>query len=588
MRTRVLDAASGYDKRITMALRFLKSTYKKSKAYTLAEVLIVMTIIMLIMLALPPITKKVFKIKDTRSPHGRYECYWATDAGGNKRLHSYLYTDSGIEEDKDLGAGATYCEFKPSKNSIYFIMHAVGGGGAGAMIADVDVSNGDGTKTQVNLADLEPKQQHVQATSYLSGGVPIVWTPWVTWMNKNYKKSDLPWADSTNTATGMKSQFDVGSVETKQLLRYRVSGTAGRSVSTFFPQIPGEATLRITPGKGGELKKDHYGSGGPGGDTTIEYLYKGKAPIEALLAKGGKGGNGAVDSKITYTLVGGPSTDFELSGMASIEPKESGFKDVIEDVDGYEMMTTKVPSNAGDSGAGETQYVVDTNGEIYYEYGRFQKVLQNSRRVGLNWENITFKVLQAYFKRPNFTTTPNCEKKSITTPLVMSRDGYCDMDDSKITSTTFTFVCGVGNIPESNLTNLSHSQNPGKSGSWYKFIVTLPYTYNAGLKKWNYGTPVVKWHDGTSELKNVPTAYNATNAKFYDCKFDSNYFNMTCKTVVSSGDMYVCKKKGSDKCKSGQTAKARNKTSKAYSGTDDMKMKCPATSGGDGAVVILW
>lgn len=588
MRTRVLDAASGYDKRITMALRFLKSTYKKSKAYTLAEVLIVMTIIMLIMLALPPITKKVFKIKDTRSPHGRYECYWATDAGGNKRLHSYLYTDSGIEEDKDLGAGATYCEFKPSKNSIYFIMHAVGGGGAGAMIADVDVSNGDGTKTQVNLADLEPKQQHVQATSYLSDGVPIAWTPWVTWMNKNYKKSDLPWADLTNTTTGMKSQFDVGSVETKQLLRYRVSGTAGRSVSTFLPQIPGDVTLRITPGKGGELKKDHYGSGGPGGDTTIEYLYKGKGPIEALLAKGGTGGNGAVDSKTTYTLVGGPSTDFELSGMASIEPKESGFKDVIEDVDGYEMMTTKVPSNAGDSGAGETQYVVDTNGEIYYEYGRFQKVIQNSRRVGLNWENITFKVLQAYFKRPNFTTTPNCEKKSITTPLVMSREGYCDMDNSKITPTTFTYVCGVGNIPDGAANNLVNSFNPGKYGTWYKFIVTVPYSYNASSNKWSYGAPVVKWHDGTSVLKDVPTVYNAANAKFYGCKFDTNYMNMTCKTVVSSGDMYVCTPKGKDKCKSGQTAKARNKTSKAYSGTDDMKMKCPATSGGDGAVVILW
>ena len=166
---------------------------RKNIAYTLAEVLVVMTIIMLIILALPPVTKKVFKIKDTRKAHGRYECYWKVNGAGEKELHSYVAEENGREEDKNLGTSATYCDFQPTTNSIYFIMHAVGGGGAGAIVYTRDIDNGGGTYTTANVSDLEAKQNNVQTTSNLGASNPGAWTTWVTWIMNNYAPENMPW-----------------------------------------------------------------------------------------------------------------------------------------------------------------------------------------------------------------------------------------------------------------------------------------------------------------------------------------------------------------------------------------------------------
>jgi len=447
-------------------------------------------------------------------------------------------------------------------------MHAVGGGGAGAIIADANISNGDGTFTVTNVADLEPKQNYVQTTSYLAASNPGAWTNWVTWMINNKAKSDLPWYDSS-TSTKMKDSFDVGTIDTKQLLRYRVSGNAGKTVSTFLPQLPGKATLRLYPGKGGSLNGSGYGTGKDGEDTRVVYLYEGKAPIEGLLAKGGKGGSGEIDSKITYSLVGGPPTDFGLSSMPSINSKKSGFLDVIEAAEKYEQMKSKVPTNAGDSGNGETQFVYDTDGKVLYEYDKNAGLTNVTRRALSEWNVITNKITANYYKKPYFTTTPNCSQGTESF-VTVEREGYCDYDMDNSTDTIDIYKCAIGKVPASVLADISQSTQDGGAG-WQKFTV-----------EYNYLTDIYL-------VKNNPTAY--TNAKkFYDCKFDNVFI---CKTRINNPLIHKCTKNNlnAKQCANGKTAMSRaNNKSKynAFSSGKPERAKCPASDGGDGAVVILW
>lgn len=541
---------------------------RKNIAYTLAEVLVVMTIIMLIILALPPVTKKVFKIKDTRKAHGRYECYWKVNGAGEKELHSFVAEENGREEDKNLGTSATYCDFQPTTNSIYFIMHAVGGGGAGAIVYTRDIDNGDGTFTTANVSDLEPKQENVQAISYITASNPNAWPSWIEWADGTLTDAEKPW--------GTEVRYDVDSIETKQMLRYRTSGTPGSIVSTFLPQLPGNVTLRIYPGKGGELSKGDNGSGEAGEDTKIMYIYDGKPPIEGLLARGGAGGNGTIDSKITYSLVGGPSTDFELTSMASINGKYSGFIDVIEGMEKYDRMQTKVPDNAGDSGNGETQYIKDTNGQIIYEYDDNGGIIKTSRRFLSDWQNITDKIKTSFFRRPYFTTEPKCSLKTISSPIEVKREGYCDID---INQAGLVYICGIGKIPSSALNDLSKASDPGASGDWKRFVVNIPYSYDG--VSFTYGEP---------EFNENPAVYDPATAKYYNCTFDTSLMTITCKTQIpAGGNVYVCEQSGKDDCANGLVPKSRSKESTTYTnGSDNLEMKCPASGGGDGAVVILW
>ncbi len=546
---------------------FCNYTNKKNTAYTLAEVLVVMSVIMLIILALPPVTKKVFKIKDTRKAHGRYECYWkVNETTGKKELWSYTAEENGREIETNLGASATYCEFKPTANSIYFIMHAVGGGGAGAIVHEIDIDNGGGSITTANVSELEPKQNQVQTTSYLAASNPNGWTRWADWLNQAYKKNPaLPWYDSS-TETNMKDSFDVGTVDTKQLLRYRTSGNAGSVVSTFLPQLPGNVTLRLYPGKGGSLQKTDKGSGENGEDTKVMYIYDGEAPIEGLLARGGTGGNGTIDSKITYSLVGGPSTDFELSSMASINGKTSGFKDVIEGVEKYDQMQTKVPDNAGDSGDGETQFVRDTNGQIFYEYDDNEGLTNVTRRAMSNWKVITDKIKESYYRKPYFTTLPNCST-AILPSIEVEREGYCDFDMDASSEAVDYYRCAIGQIPSSVLANISKDPTPNGGANWKKF--TVKYTYATDLY----------------EVQSNPTDYT-TSTPFYDCRFTDTFI---CKTKLFNVTMHNCTYTKEGNCSNGKKAKSRSKNSLTYTNSiNNNTMKCPASGGGDGAVVILW
>lgn len=542
-----------------------KQQYKLFSAYTLAEVLVVMTIIMLILLALPPVTKKVFKITDTRKTHGRFECYWKTDSNGNKELWSFTREENGRTVETKI-SGKDYCQFSPGANTIYFLMYAVGGGGAGALIGERDLSDG----TKVVVADLEPKQEDIQATLPITPSNPGAWPDFVTWFVANKPRSELPWYDATTT-TQMKDIFDVNTIDSKQTLRYRLSGSTGSVVSTFLPSLPGNVILRIYPGKGGELNGSGYGSGEDGEDTYIQYVYEGKSPIEGLRARGGKGGNGKIDSKITYSLAGGPSTDFGLSSLAALEGKSSGFTGLIEYSKTFDMVNSKVPSTAGNAGNGESQFVTDTNGSILFEYDNNAGIVNGDRRILSDWKVISDQINSTFFRKPYYTTTTNCSLKTNGTFVVVEREGFCDFDtvaSQTGTSSKNTYKCAIGKIPEEVLSSITKSTENGGDG-WKKFIVE---------------------HDSSTDIytvQNNPVAYSETNP-FYDCKFDKVF---TCKTHIITPKYYECNYTKKGTCSNGQTPMTRNEGSNKYSiysTSKAEKAKCPASGGGDGAVVILW
>ena len=66
-----------------------------------------------------------------------------------------------------------------------------------------------------------------------------------------------------------KEQFDVNTISDKQQVRYRLGGSAGKVVSSFVPQLPGNLKMEIIPGKGGTISRSKDGSGGVGADTVI-------------------------------------------------------------------------------------------------------------------------------------------------------------------------------------------------------------------------------------------------------------------------------------------------------------------------------
>lgn len=597
-----------------------------NKAYSLAEVLVVMAIIMLIFLALPPVTKKVFKITDTRKAHGRFECYWAT-VDNQKALYSYYSDENGTVEGPTKMSG-NKCTFTPTSNTLYYMIHAVGGGGAGAMIATQKDSAGNITVDE----DLTPKSR-VQAVSYLAKAAVNAWPKWVTWFNKTNKCENIPWIGKDSTGSSycpskiVKNQFDVNSVSDMQQVRFRLGGSAGKVISSFVPQLPGSLTMEIYPGTGGKLSraKETFGTGGDGGDTVIKYVYSGKEPIEAMRAAGGAGGSGRVDSRMSFTLVGGKPTDFLMSTKASIAKKLSGFIDVIESSEKYDAMKSHVPSDAGNGGSGETQFVANTAGQVWYEYDNNDGIFRYTRRYGSNWTNITNLLGTRYYTEDNVSTKAQCSAQQITS-VVMERSGYCDLDEDATEKAKFNgdpekeiYVCAVGDIPKSAIEDLSiynKSKYPdvtGKSASssssdpttpsdnnkvWQIFRVIRNTTSNTITGLYPMFPNTSLYDDGSVyNYYSDRNMYETGKTPYYSCSVNPDYLTIKCKTTMK-GNIYSktdkvsihnCTKEDVSKmtCSNGEQAMCSKGTG-YESCSDASRLKCPAHNGGDGAVVILW
>lgn len=603
-----------------------------NKAYSLAEVLVVMAIIMLIFLALPPVTKKVFKITDTRKAHGRFECYWDVNADGKKVLYSYYSDESGlIDGPKELSGDK--CTFTPTSNTLYYMIHAVGGGGAGAVIATQKDEDGVITVDE----KLTPKSTKVQAVSYLAKSAVNAWPNWVTSLNQTNNCKEIPWRAKTTTggeycpSKVVKDQFDVNTISDMQQVRYRLSGSAGKVVSSFVPQLPGSLKIDIYPGQGGIIsrKTSDYGSGGDGKDTVIKYVYPdGSEGIQAMQAAGGAGGSGKVDSRMSFTLVGGKPTDFLMSTKTSIAKKLSGFIDVIESAEKYDAMKSHVPSNAGDGGSGETQFVAETAGQVLYEYDNNDGVYNFSRRYGSNWTNITNYLGTKYYTEDNVSTVASCKATTVDS-FEAERTGYCDLNKDATSnaqnagySNRKVYDCAIGDIPESVISNISnftkgsqykYPRVNGKSDYmptakeqdkvWQVFRIVKNTTTGAIIGTYPMFPSSSLYSDGTVYNSDYWSSddgykYNNNMTPFYGCYVNADYLTLKCKTtmkgttykVANSVPVHDCTVKDENNwtCSNGEKAMCSNGGTTYTNCSDTSKLKCPAHNGGDGAVVILW
>lgn len=535
---------------------------QRCNAYTLAEMLIVLMIIMMVLLALPQATKKVFKLTDTRKSHGRYECYWQTQSDGTKKLMTYTAEENGRKiESESKYASDNKCVFKPTANTIYFMIHAVGGGGAGAVIGE-------------EFSELEAAEPKSQAISYLTPSAEGSWPKWVSWVKNTKSCSDIPWCKTVfdsvlkEDVEKYNTNFDVNMVSGQQILRYRLGGTAAKVVSMFVSQMPGNATIEIYPGKGGDMKRTDDGSGESGEDTVINFVYPDKK-IEALRARGGTGGIGNIDGRQSFTLVGGPATDFELSTKAAIKGQSSGFGDIVESAEQFDAMKSKVPQDAGTGGNGETQFVTETAGNILYEYDNNNGLAMVIRRVESSWINATNLISKHFYTHDNFPTKPSCENVTLPT-FVLKRNGYCDLVETESNYSKNVYKCAVGRIPATVINDITGGGNP-TNNTWSKFTVT--HTLSTNLV----------------EISPNPTAFSASTP-YFDCTFDTNYRTITCNTQLSSVAVHKCTQKNSTYvCANGDKPLCPDSDGKYKEcGSNVADMKCPAHAGGNGAVVILW
>lgn len=531
-----------------------KKKNKLYSAYTLAEMLIVMSIIMMVILSLPAMTKKVFKLEETRKSHGRYECYWETQSDGSKKLMEYLAEENGRKvttESKNADEGV--CRFIPPQNTIYFMVHAVGGGGGGAKIEE----------EHSDLADVE----QVTTTSYLYPTSEVAYPEWVKHIISK-KNTDIPWLDASGKT---KSFFDVIETSKKQLVRYRLAGNAANVVSLFIPQVPEAVTLEIKPGKGG-LSIDSSETDqtkGDGQDTVVTYVYSdtgsGSKRIEALRARGGAGGNTSIDAKTSVTLVGQKPGDLGLSDTAAVKTRSAGFADMTESADKFDFLKSKISYGAGDGGNGETQFISNTDGFVMYEYDNVLELFEEMR-FGNHIQNITDKVSTNFYrdKTPDY----NCSKSTLS-EIKLKRTGQCvGTDDDTFESTKHytQFSCAIG-TNENTSTKLNESMGQMKCNDP---TICSTFQVSCGESCYNGNTAPIITPNPVGEAAGVP---------FYNCTFEYKRFQLTCETKLTDQTVHKC---------TGPSAsgiKCANGKDPVGSGASK---KCAASGGGDGAVVILW
>ncbi len=98
---------------------------KKNKfAFSLFEVVVTMAIVSIFIAACTNVFTQKYKKKVSLPNHGRFECYYNSEGVLTERLVS----ESVVSEKHPVDG---YCTFVPLKSAAYFVINAVGAGGAG-------------------------------------------------------------------------------------------------------------------------------------------------------------------------------------------------------------------------------------------------------------------------------------------------------------------------------------------------------------------------------------------------------------------------------------------------------------------------
>lgn len=588
-----------------------KEINRKASGYTLAEMLIVMAIIVLLFLAMPPVTKKLFKQDITRKLHGRYECYWETSSSGVKTLKAHTVDENGNDSEgvvKTDTDGSSYCEFMPPQNVIFFVINAVGGGGAGASLNGTSVYNGTTVRNRQTL----PKEA-VSGVSYLYKGSPSVWPDWVTLLYKT-NGTDLPWKSNQGYATDSNHSFDVIRNFDRRKVNYRIAGTAGRTVTSFVPTLNEDVVVVIKPGKGGAVATGATDEKGADGDPTlIQYKYGTNSPITALTAHGGVGGSDT-KAQTSMLMLGQQKGDLGISSYASVVSKESGFYDMVLEADKSETLASRVPLNAGNGGNGEVNYLEDTSGDVMYEWNNYER-LNIPARIGSQWVNFTDKLTTNTTKEKvdlfyqNLGVKSNCEYKVLPDTdgpnastgvggREVRREDICEETTGEVPGVSYGIfkynrVCYIGKTAV---------DSKNKYGCASEGCVTFYINYNKATSTTTYqlGSYMpTKYSNKFNYCKD--SSAKTYGCPYYNCTYKESTMEISCTTKLdnnanrkydlynsSTGSTYNVLK--THRCTTPATTTGMPNCSNGNAPVKDSygNYTCRSTGGGDGAVVILW
>ena len=98
--------------------------YKKQLGFSLFEVVVTMSIVAIFIAACTNVFTQKFKGKSSSPIHGKYECYY--NSAGTLMQKYNKSTPTPVT--------TPYCSFSPNNAVAYYIINAVGGGGAGGSI----------------------------------------------------------------------------------------------------------------------------------------------------------------------------------------------------------------------------------------------------------------------------------------------------------------------------------------------------------------------------------------------------------------------------------------------------------------------
>ena len=324
----------GMLKRIKKELILIKNK-KRTPAYTLAEMLLVMLIISLMILALPPVTKKLYHERSTRRLHGRYECY-RNPAG---QVVEAFSTEGGATTPPKV---VDKCTYKAPNSSIYVLIHAIGGGGGGAY---VKAAPADGSTV-------------ISDTSYQGNSLPNLWPDWLREIRNNgYQFPNNAPLNMSNTTVV------TGNVAA---LQYGFAGLQGERISMFFSRLNPNVTIEMVPGTGGAAGTSTTSYKGANGSDTIVTFVDGTERTELIRAKGGSGAEIAGASKLW--IYGGYPSDYGVGDLWAVAPQDANF---VENIEGNTDNTLKsyIVDNGltpGDGGGGAYSFINNTASTLTY------------------------------------------------------------------------------------------------------------------------------------------------------------------------------------------------------------------------------
>ena len=547
-------------------------SYKNNKeyyGYSLAEMLIVLVIISVVLISLPHATKKLFTVKEVKTYHGRFECYW-NEAG--QLSYYYAKERAGMAPEVEEGTLAgNKCEFVPPITYPYIMIHVVGGGGAGGNLTSAVSEPTLFSAYTEYLPDQDYQDQ---------------------WFHKFYS---TVMSSATNqehfnicSADGCKDVYSTLLTARHVPLQYRKAGGAGAVASVFFPFIPAGNKFYLFPGKGGDLQdEDENGEDGspsvvqiiPDDDTECDETDS-NASCNIIWAKGGNGatvldtdGN-VINLMDNFQLKGGKLSDDGVSAYSDVITKVSGFNDIIDKVNSTEISQSRISRDAGNGGNGANHYVNSTpTGFFFHEFDNFTGSVGKSQ--GVKWEQISSYINGSVYSSACQNKTSGIETALGVDAFWIKRSAQGDITTqctpNTTTGTPSYYYCAVGYMKR-NVTNPSSCSDVCDSSSKGR-CACYTYRYNGT----QYGSPIT--NDGSTVTANY------RNPTF--TKDASNVYNayLTVEEKIPSASKYI-------QCTGDANYKYTvDGTSTPCAGNTEFDTTngiCKAKKGGDGAIVILW